>query len=369
MRRQRRLLARAVDARRADRRVRGVDRGLQRHLQAAGRGRRAPDQRRRRDRHRSRRAPASARRRARGSTQRRRRAQRRAAAAPLRLRRRRPAGPLRRAARDDRRRRQAAERAGSRAARRRAADAPARPAARRRARVAPRPCTDFQLHPGDLLRLRLQDGAHEAVHDGPVPLRRRRQGVPDRADATRFLVANADYVAAHDRQRRGRRRSCVQTDGTSPHARRRSASAQSSARAPQVTDIVDQRQVVGSNLTAVELSGPHAGRARRSRSCWPSPPPDSRSASGFQRAAPHVRDRRALGARPRQLGGFVWSESAFVTGGGLVLGRRSPRRLTTMLVKVLTGVFDPPPDALVDPVGLPRLLVGLIVAAVAVAGA
>ena len=58
----------------------------------------------------------------------------------------------------------------------------ARAAPRRRARVAPRPSSDFQLHPGDLLRLRLQDGRTKQLHDRAVPLRRRGEGVPDRAD-------------------------------------------------------------------------------------------------------------------------------------------------------------------------------------------
>src|SRR5262249_24503144 len=57
----------------------------------------------------------------------------------------------------------------------------------------------------------------------------------------------------------------------------------------------------------------------------------------------------ALGARTRQLGGFAWSEAAFVTGGGLVLGALIAVVLSRLLVKVLTGVFDPPPDALAIP--------------------
>ena len=51
----------------------------------------------------------------------------------------------------------------------------------------------------------------------------------------------------------------------------------------------------------------------------------------------------ALGARSRQLGGFVWTETTFVTAGGVAARRHRRRRLTWMLVKLLTGVFDPPP--------------------------
>ena len=64
---------------------------------------------------------------------------------------------------------------------RRRADAHARRAAGRRARLG-RDRPDFQLRPGDPLRLRLQDGRTKRARHGPVPLRGRGQGVPDRAD-------------------------------------------------------------------------------------------------------------------------------------------------------------------------------------------
>ena len=51
---------------------------------------------------------------------------------------------------------------------------------------------------------------------------------------------------------------------------------------------------------------------------------------------------RALGARPRQLAAFVWAETGFVTIAG-VPWARGAAWLTWMLVKLLTGVFDPPP--------------------------
>src|SRR5205085_1591024 len=76
----------------------------------------------------------------------------------------------------------------------------------------------------------------------------------------------------------------------------------------------------------------------------------------------------ALGATVRQLGGFVWSESAFVTAGGLLLGAVAAAGLSTMLVKVLTGVFDPPPGYLSIPWGYLAGLVGLACAAVILAG-
>jgi putative ABC transport system permease protein len=58
---------------------------------------------------------------------------------------------------------------------------------------------------------------------------------------------------------------------------------------------------------------------------------------------------RALGARPRQLGGFVWGEVLLVALGGALFGSLLGWTLSAMLVKVLTGAFDPPPTALAVP--------------------
>jgi len=52
----------------------------------------------------------------------------------------------------------------------------------------------------------------------------------------------------------------------------------------------------------------------------------------------------ALGARPRQIGAFVWSEAALMLAGGLITGAILGWLVATMLVKLLTQVFDPPPE-------------------------
>jgi putative ABC transport system permease protein len=78
---------------------------------------------------------------------------------------------------------------------------------------------------------------------------------------------------------------------------------------------------------------------------------------------------RAVGAKGRQLGGFVWSESLFVTAGGLLLGAVIAAGISDMLVKVLTGVFDPPPDVLSVPWGYLAAVTALACGTVAAAGA
>jgi putative ABC transport system permease protein len=181
-----------------------------------------------------------------------------------------------------------------------------------------------------------------------------------------FFIANGNYVTSHTGSN-AIGTFLVQTNGTGP-ATVANRLKQVLGTSAQVTDIVSQRKVVGSNLTAVELSGLTRIELGVALALLV-------AATGLALALGFHERRRtfaiaaALGADTRQLGGFVWSESAFVTGGGLVLGALAAAGLSTMLVKVLTGVFDPPPDYLTIPWGYLAGLVALACVAVALAGA
>ena len=181
-----------------------------------------------------------------------------------------------------------------------------------------------------------------------------------------FFVANADYVAkATGSDAVGT--FLVQTDGTSPTTVARRVQNLLGTTAT-VTDIASQRTIIGSNLTAVELSG--LTRVELAFALLLAAAASGLTLGlGFQERRRTFAIARALGARPRQLGGFIWSESAFVTGGGLLLGGGIATGLSIMLVKVLTGVFDPPPDVL----SVPWLYLGgvgaLTMGAVGAAGA
>ncbi len=223
---------------------------------------------------------------------------------------------------------------------------------------------DFQLHPGDLLRLRLQDSRTKQFKTVAFHYIGIAKEFPT-APKDSFFVANAGYVAKTTGSD-SVGAFLVQTDGTSPGtvAGRIRTRVGTSA---QVTDLVNQRKVIGSNLTAVELSGltkVELGFALVLAA----------AASGLTLGLGFKERRRtfaiasALGARSRQLGGFVWSESAFVTGGGLLLGTVIAVGISEMLVKVLTGVFDPPPDVLAVPWTYLGGMLVLIVVAVAAAG-
>ncbi len=57
----------------------------------------------------------------------------------------------------------------------------------------------------------------------------------------------------------------------------------------------------------------------------------------------------ALGACDDQLGAFLWSEGLLILLGGSSFGIVIGFGVAQMLVKLLTGVFDPPPDFLSVP--------------------
>ena len=138
--------------------------------------------------------------------------------------------------------------------------------------------------------------------------------------------------------------------------------------AAQVADIQTQRRVVGSNLTAVELGG--LTRIELGFALALAVAASGVTlALGFRERRRMFAIARALGARRGQLGAFVWSESAFVTLGGLALGAVVATVMARMLIEVLTGVFDPPPSSTAVPWGYLGGLAALTIAAAAGAAA
>ena len=57
----------------------------------------------------------------------------------------------------------------------------------------------------------------------------------------------------------------------------------------------------------------------------------------------------ALGARAAQVGAFLWSEGLFTVVSGMLLGTATGFAIAKTLVAILADVFDPPPEALVEP--------------------
>jgi putative ABC transport system permease protein len=223
---------------------------------------------------------------------------------------------------------------------------------------------DFQLSPGDLLRLRLQDGRTGKLMTVPFHYAGIVKEFPT-APRDSFFVANAAYVTA----RAGTSAAAeylVSTDGTAPPL---VATRLRAALGPQaaVSDIVTSRQVIASTLTAVDLSG-----LTRVELAFALALAVSATALllalGFAERRRTFALARVLGAQPRQLGGFVWTEVVIAGVIGAFFGAVTGWLLSQMLVKVLTGVFDPPPAHLSVPWAYLGIVAALAVAGLAVAG-
>ncbi len=134
-----------------------------------------------------------------------------------------------------------------------------------------------------------------------------------------------------------------------------------------VQDIITQQRITLSGLTAINLAG--LTRLELAFALILAV-----GASGLVLALGLAERRRtfaiasALGAKRRQLGAFVWSEAAFVAIGGTLLGALAGWGLAQVIVKILTGVFDPPPEHLSIPWGYLTGLLGATALAVIVAG-
>jgi putative ABC transport system permease protein len=134
----------------------------------------------------------------------------------------------------------------------------------------------------------------------------------------------------------------------------------------KVSGIGQAAHLIGSSLTAVDLRG--LTRIELGFSVLM-----AAAAAGLMLALGFAERRRAfaildaIGAKPPQLDAFLWSEGLVIIVGGVVFGLFSGTLTAWMLVKLLTGVFDPPPQALSVPWLYLAIMLGLVVASVAAA--
>lgn len=204
---------------------------------------------------------------------------------------------------------------------------------------------DFQLSPGDTVRLRVQDNRTKALRTVPFHYAGIVKEFPT-APKDSFFVANASYIAkATGSDAIGA--FLVDTGGT----HQKDVAARLRHRlgtAATVTDLTQARSTVGSSLTSVDLSG--LTRIELGYAIVL-----AAGAGGIVLALGLAERRRTfaiatvLGATRRQLRGLVFSEAAVLTAAGLAGGALSGWALSAMLVKVLTGVFDPPPATVAVP--------------------
>lgn len=225
--------------------------------------------------------------------------------------------------------------------------------------------TDFNLSLGDHLNLRLRDASTGKLQ----PIEFTYVGVANEfptAPKDSFLVANAAYVAeqTHD-----------PTTGTflldtTPGQERAVASVAGNdlGTTAVVTDITQTRGLIGSSLTAVDLRGLTRVELVLAAILVLAA---AALVTGLQLA-----ERRrtfaiasVLGARRRQLVNLAVSEAALTSTLGLGAGALIGWAMSHMLVKVLSGVFDPPPAALAIPWDYLTIIAIAALAAVAAATA
>lgn len=215
---------------------------------------------------------------------------------------------------------------------------------------------DFQLKLGDLVNLRLQNSKDHQYHAVPfhfIGVVREFSTAPKDS----FILANEGYIASQTGEPA---REILLIRGKVPPAQLAKAIAPIAATVPgaRVTDLGSVLKSISSSLTAVDLHGLTwielsfailliAG------------------ASGLVLGLGLIERRRdfallaAMGAKGRQLGSFLWTEGLIILIAGMVLGFATGLGIAKMLVKVLTGVFDPAPQSL----AIPWLYLGVLIVA------
>jgi putative ABC transport system permease protein len=221
----------------------------------------------------------------------------------------------------------------------------------------------YQLQPGNLIRLRLQSARDHVYHVVPFRYAGVVREFPT-APKDSFFIANASYIARVTGSP-AYQDLLVRVNGSPPAVAREVRRTLGPASGAVVQDINTQLKITLSGLTALDLSG--LTRLELAFAFLL-----AGAASALMLALGLVERRRtfaiaaALGARSRQLASFVWTEAIFVTAGGVVLGVVSGWILAFVIVKILTGVFDPPPEHLFVPwaylVALGAVTCGAIVA-------
>ncbi|MGW0132416.1 FtsX-like permease family protein [Streptomyces sp. NPDC003299] len=219
---------------------------------------------------------------------------------------------------------------------------------------------DFQLSPGDTVNLRIQDARTKTLRTVPFHYAGIVKEFPT-APKDSFFVANAAYVAkatgsdavgaflldtggSHQQQIAAHLRKQLGTGAT-------------------VTDLTQTRGTVGTSLTSVDLAG--LTRIELAFAVLL-----AAGAGGLVLALGLAERRRTfavatvLGARSGQLRGMVLTEALLLAAGGMAGGALIGWALSEMLVKVLTGVFDPPPASLSVPGGYLALTAGAAVVTV-----
>lgn len=205
---------------------------------------------------------------------------------------------------------------------------------------------DFQLQLGDQLNLRLQfarDHQYHVVRFHFVGVIREFPTAP----ADSFLVANTFYLA----QQTGTDAAetvLLRVNGSPGAIVARARAIVREIPGAKVTDLRSVQRAISSSLTAIDLQGLtrlELGFAILLVA----------GSTGLILGLGLAERRRmfailtGLGARTSQLGAFLWGEALLMLIAGSLIGGALGVGVAHVLVKMLTGIFDPPPEGLAVP--------------------
>ena len=204
---------------------------------------------------------------------------------------------------------------------------------------------DFQLALGDTLNLRLQSAGDHQYKTVPFHFTGVVNEFPT-APHDSFLVANASYIAAQTGDA-GAETVLIRAQGD-PSALANSIRAALGLTALKTTDISQAVHLIGSSLTAVDLRSLGAVELAfaivfvamaTGLTLW----------LGQSERARTNAILMSLGASRTGIRSFLWGEALIILVAGLAFGAPIGAGAALMLVRLLNGVFDPPPDALAVP--------------------
>ncbi|MDP9023860.1 MAG: ABC transporter permease, partial [Candidatus Eremiobacteraeota bacterium] len=229
--------------------------------------------------------------------------------------------------------------------------------------------TGYQLHLGDQLKLRLQllpSNRYVSVPFTFIGISREFPTAPHDS----FLVTNSAYIARMTHNPAQENVLLKVADGRIPAVAAQARKVVAAMPGARVATILQAQHSIGSTLTSVDLRGLTALELAFAVIFIA-------AATGLMLALGLAERRRtfailtAIGARPLQLGAFLWSEALAIVAPGAIVGIALGIGIAEMLVRVLTGVFDPPPERLVYPWAYLALLIAAAVVAtgIAIAGA
>lgn len=212
---------------------------------------------------------------------------------------------------------------------------------------------DYSLKQGDLLKLRVLDQRTGHFHVVPFHVVGTVQEFPS-APRDSFMVANLSYLESASHAP-GPNVVFAKTSGD-PRAVAQQVAAATQGYGAQVENLNDQTARTVTSITTVDLSGiSHILEAFAVALAGAAMALFVLTAVAERRQ--ELATMAAVGAPLREIGAFVWSEAGLVLGASVALAAGLGWLLATMLVAMLTHVFDPPPDHLAIPW---RYLVGLV---------